>query len=78
MKAVLEDELRIASVQRAYRYGFMSVLLAQPVLAVLLQFTEQNNVWIMSSMSLTLGLRLHRHHTHIGSLVDDLPIFLNQ
>lgn len=56
MKAVLEDELRIASVQRAYRFGFMSVLLAQPVLAVLLQFTEQNNVWIMSSMSLTLGL----------------------
>jgi hypothetical protein len=55
MKAVLEDELRIASVQRAYRYGFMSVLLAQPVLAVLLQFTEQNNVWIMSSMSLTLA-----------------------
>lgn len=56
MKVVLEDELRVASVHRAYRYGFMSVLFAQPVLAVLLQFTEQNNVWIMSSISLTLGL----------------------
>ncbi len=56
MKVVLEDELRVASVHRAYRYGFMSVLFAQPVLAVLLQFTQQNNVWIMSSISLTLGL----------------------
>jgi len=56
MKTVLEDELRVASVQRAYRYGFMSVLFAQPVLAVLLQFTQKNNVWIMSSISLTLGV----------------------
>lgn len=56
MKIVLEDELRVASVQRAYRYGFMCVLFAQPILALLLQLIQPNNVWIMCSMSLTLGL----------------------
>ncbi|MBC3812847.1 hypothetical protein [Undibacterium aquatile] len=55
MKAVLEDELRVASAHRAYRYGFIGVLFAQPTLALLLQLIQQNNVWLMCSMSLTLG-----------------------
>jgi len=55
LKQVREDELRVASMQRAYRNGFVSVLIAQPVLAVLLQLTQQNNIWLMCSFSLTLG-----------------------
>ncbi len=56
MKAILDDELRVASMHRAYRYGFLCLLVAQPIFALALQMVQKNDVWIMCTLSLITGL----------------------
>jgi hypothetical protein len=40
LTAVMSDELRQASLQRAYRNGFMGILILQPLLVLLLPWTS--------------------------------------
>lgn len=56
MKEVLMDELRLSSTHRAYRYGFFFMLVLQPLLAFSLAHFQKNEVWLMCSISLTLGV----------------------
>ncbi len=57
MKAVLNDELRQVSLQRAYRNGFVAVLLAQPVMVMLVHwFALPHPVELMASCSAVVGV----------------------
>jgi hypothetical protein len=56
MKAILNDELRQASLARSYRNGFIAMLLLQPLLAVVLTATSAvNQVPLMAGASALAG-----------------------
>lgn len=57
MKAVLDDDLRQQSMQRACRNGLLAVLLAQPLLALLLAMTAPSQpVLLMASLTVLTGV----------------------
>jgi hypothetical protein len=59
MQAVLYDELRAASVNRAYRNAFMGVMVLQPVLAVTLaRYAIANPVAFSSCVTVVFGISL--------------------
>jgi hypothetical protein len=56
MQAVVNDELRHASLYRAYRAAFVSVLILQPLLAVVVtQFAVANAVPVMAGATVMAG-----------------------
>ncbi len=56
MKAMLNDELRLHSLNRAYRNGLAAVMLAQPVLALLLAWVSlPYPLVLMASATALLG-----------------------
>lgn len=56
MKAVLNDDLRRLSLNRAYRNGFIAVLFFQPVLVLLLSWTTVSHpVVLMASFTALVG-----------------------
>jgi hypothetical protein len=55
MKAVLNDELRQQSMQRACRNGLLAVLLAQPLLALLVAALPQPLI-LMASLTVLTGV----------------------
>lgn len=56
MQAVLDDELRQASLNRSYRNAFFAVLMLQPPLALLLTATSATyGVALMAGASVVLG-----------------------
>jgi len=57
MKAVLQDELRQQSLQRAWRNGLLAVLLAQPLLALLFALAAlPQAVLLMASLTVLTGV----------------------
>jgi hypothetical protein len=57
MKAVLNDELRQQSQNRAYRNGFIAVLVLQPLLAMLAAYTSAAHpAALMASATAALGV----------------------
>lgn len=59
MQAILHDELRVASVNRAYRNAFMGVMVLQPVLSVWLTRSAMANPLAFSTcVTLLLGVVL--------------------
>lgn len=57
MKAVLEDELRQQSLQRAWRNGLLAVLLAQPLLSLLFAIAAPPQpVLLMASLTVLTGV----------------------
>jgi len=56
LDAVRKDELRQASLQRAWRNGFLAVLFLQPVLALGLSWSAAaHGVALMAAVTVTLG-----------------------
>lgn len=56
MKAVRNDELRQASLTRAWRYGLFAVLVAQPLLALGLTWSgAANAVALMAAATICIG-----------------------
>jgi hypothetical protein len=56
LEAVRNDELRQASLQRAWRNGFFAVLALQPALALGLSWSEASNaVALMAAAAVTVG-----------------------
>jgi hypothetical protein len=56
MKAILHDELRQASLARAYRNGFMAMMLVQPLLALMLTWTSvASPAALMAGASVLIG-----------------------
>jgi hypothetical protein len=56
LEAVRKDELRQASLQRAWRNGFLAVLFLQPVLALGLTWSgAAHGVALMAAVTATLG-----------------------
>jgi len=56
INALLQDELRQHSLNRAYRNALVAVLLAQPILALLLTWTTMPYpVVLMASMTALIG-----------------------
>jgi len=57
MKAILQDELRQQSLQRAWRNGLLAVLLAQPLLALLFALAAPPQpVLLMASLTVLTGV----------------------
>lgn len=56
LRAVLDDELRQASLNKAYRNGFFAILIVQPLLMCLLPWTAVvDPAAVMASATLTVG-----------------------
>ncbi len=57
MQAILNDELRVASVNRAYRNSFMGVMILQPLLAIALSLiVVAHPVALASCLTLMAGV----------------------